>query len=59
MHDALLYLTQEELAELKCEVLGLTARYLSRTLNRGERPAGSKPVAVFAAGFPFAPDTHG
>ena len=53
LHDALLYLTQEELAGLKRELLGLTARYLSRTLNQGERPVGSKPVAVFAAGFPL------
>jgi hypothetical protein len=52
LHDALLYLRQEELAGLKRELLGLTARFLRRTLNQGERPAG-KPVAVFAAGFPL------
>jgi len=53
LHDALLYLTQEELAGLKHDLLELTARYLKRTLNRDERPVGSKPVAVFAAGFPL------
>lgn len=59
LNDTLLYLTQEELAGLKRDLLELTARYLSRTLRSDERPAGSKPVAVFAAGFPLPPTPTG
>ncbi len=59
LHDSLLYLTVDELEALKRGVLALTARFQDRTLERDARPADSKPIAVFAAGFPLAPTPGG
>jgi len=42
--DALLYLTADELAELKTGVLELAARHLDRTANPELRPSGARLV---------------
>lgn len=42
--DTLLYLTADELAELKTGVLELAARHLDRTANAALRPAGARLV---------------
>lgn len=59
LHDSLLYLTAAELSSLKQELLALAAHYQSRTLEPGLRPADSKPVAFFAAGFPLPQTPNG
>jgi hypothetical protein len=59
LSDALMYLTVDELAELKRNMLALTAQYRERLLDVSRRPNGAKPVAVFASGFPVAPTPSG
>ncbi|MGZ4333704.1 MAG: winged helix-turn-helix domain-containing protein [Gaiellaceae bacterium] len=59
VHDALLYLSAGELAELNAAVQDLTRRYAERTLHAEQRPADALPVALFASGFPLPPNTSG
>lgn len=53
--DALSWMTAEELAEVGRRVVELWAPFAERWLVRGERPPGSRPVQLFAYGFPVGP----
>lgn len=50
--DSLLYVTPEELSELKREVLALMDRYLERVPNRALRPPGARKVEFLHLAFP-------
>ncbi|HEU4677011.1 MAG TPA: helix-turn-helix domain-containing protein [Motilibacteraceae bacterium] len=56
--DALSWMTDEELADVGRRVVALWAPYVERWLVRGERPAGSRPVQLFAYGFPVGPESE-
>lgn len=59
LHDALLYLTVDEVAELSQAVLELTRGYLDRTVDPQLRPKDSRPVGFLAAAFPLTPTPEG
>jgi predicted ArsR family transcriptional regulator len=54
--DAMLYLTAEELASLRQELLALAERYGERTADPSLRPEGSRLVAFLQLAFPEARD---
>ena len=50
--DSLLYLTADELAELRDALMGLAERYLERTARPELRPPGARAVALLQIAFP-------
>jgi len=50
--DSLLYLTVEELAELRDTLQGLAESYLERVSRPELRPPGARPVALLQIAFP-------
>jgi len=50
--DSLLYLTVEELAELRDTLQGLAESYLERVSRPELRPQGARPVALLQIAFP-------
>lgn len=56
--DAVSWMTAEELADVGRQLVELFAPYAERWLVRGERPAGSRPVQLFAYGFPVGPESE-
>jgi DNA-binding transcriptional ArsR family regulator len=50
--DSLLYLTADELAELRDALMELAERYLERTARPGLRPPGARAVAFLQIAFP-------
>lgn len=54
--DAVSWMTAEELAEIGERIVAMWAPYAERWLLRGERPPGSRPVQLFAYGFPVGPE---
>jgi predicted transcriptional regulator len=57
--DWLVYLTPEELAELRASVLEQLSRYRPRTADMSLRPRGSRAVQLAAFGFPLPPTASG
>ncbi|MGN6331935.1 MAG: ArsR/SmtB family transcription factor [Motilibacteraceae bacterium] len=55
--DALSWMTAAELEQVGRQVVELWAPYVERWLVRGERPDGSRPVQLFAYGFPLGPES--
>jgi predicted transcriptional regulator len=55
--DSLLYLTAEELAELKLALFALAERYQERTPRRELRPEGSRQVTFLRLAYPSEPLT--
>jgi hypothetical protein len=51
--DSQTWLTAEELAGLSREFGELMTRYSDRLTDPALRPAGSRPVRIFAAGYPL------
>ena len=51
--DALSWMTAAELTDVGRQLVELFAPYAERWLVRGARPAGSRPVQLFAYGFPM------
>jgi predicted ArsR family transcriptional regulator len=52
--DSVLYLTAEELAELKREIRPLVDRFQERTEDKAARPRGARPVTFLHLAFPSA-----
>jgi DNA-binding transcriptional ArsR family regulator len=52
MTQNMLYLTVEEAAELRAEVLALSERFRPRLPDPAQRPAGSRPVELLAFLYP-------
>ena len=50
--DSLLYLTVEELAELRGTLQGLAESYLERVSRPELRPLGARPIALLQIAFP-------
>lgn len=51
--ELIAYLTADELAALRDEVLAVLLRHRDRTLDRSRRPAGARPVQLVAYGVPL------
>jgi hypothetical protein len=47
------WLTAEELEDLTAQIAELMLRYRDRLDDAAKRPAGSRPVRLFAAGYPL------
>lgn len=58
MAESLLYLTQQELAEMGRMITELVLTYAER-IDPALRPVGSMPVQMLAAGFPLPPSETG
>lgn len=56
--DDMLYLTAEELAELRRRIDALLKSYRPRTVERARRPPGARRVTLLRLAFP-GEDTHG
>jgi DNA-binding transcriptional ArsR family regulator len=50
--DSLVYLTVEELAELRDALQALAEPYVERMSDRAARPSGARPVALLQIAFP-------
>jgi hypothetical protein len=50
--DSLLYVTADELSELKRELRALLDRYIERVPNRALRPPGARQVTFLRLAFP-------
>ncbi len=50
--DSLLYLTVDELSELRDALQGLAERYVERVSRPERRPAGARPVVLLEVAFP-------
>jgi hypothetical protein len=55
----LLYLRPEELEQLGEVIIELLKPYAERTRDPAQRPAGARPVQLFAYGFPLPPTPSG
>ena len=53
------YLTPDELDAIGTEVSAVMHRYRDRTLDKGRRPPGSRPVRLTAWGHPLPPTSSG
>lgn len=51
-NQAISYLTPEELSQLAEDVRALFTKYVDRITDPSARPAGSRPVRLYADGFP-------
>jgi predicted transcriptional regulator len=59
MADWLVYLTPEELAEVRDAMLEQMSRFRPRTADKSLRPEGSRAVQLAAFGFPLPPTASG
>jgi len=51
-NQAISYLTPEELSQLAEDIRDLFTKYVDRITDPSSRPAGSRPVRLYADGFP-------
>jgi predicted transcriptional regulator len=59
MADWLVYVTPEELAEIRDSVLEQMSKFRARTADKSLRPEGSRAVQLAAYGFPLPPTASG
>jgi len=59
MADWLVYLTPEELPEVRDSMLDQMSRFRARTADNSLRPEGSRAVQLAAFGFPLPPTASG
>jgi DNA-binding transcriptional ArsR family regulator len=52
--DNILYLTAEELAELRARIAELAEPYVDRTEDESRRPQGSRPINLIRLGVPMS-----
>jgi predicted ArsR family transcriptional regulator len=57
--DSIDYLTAEEMATVRDEIIEILSRYRNRILNKDLRPTEAKPVKIVAFGHPIPPTPSG
>jgi DNA-binding MarR family transcriptional regulator len=53
------WLTAEELEKVSAQMMKVMARFRDRLEDPSKRPAGSRPVRLFAVGYPLSDDSAG